>query len=81
MSPNPHKFIGIGAMDVTKPYEFIGFGAMGVAKPYKFMFSKPNLWGPNGLLPPGNLSSDVGGEAPHLLEGPPGPPGPPRSPK
>ncbi len=30
MSPNPIKFIGFGAIDVTKPYRFIGFGAMDV---------------------------------------------------
>ncbi len=27
MVPNPIKFMGFGAMDVTKPYKFIGFGA------------------------------------------------------
>ncbi len=27
MSP-PYRFIGFGAMDVTKPYKFIGFGPM-----------------------------------------------------
>ncbi len=29
----PYKFIGFGAMAVTKPYKFIGFGAMAVTKP------------------------------------------------
>ena len=33
MSPNPIKFIGFGAMDVTKPYTFIKFGAVDVTKP------------------------------------------------
>ncbi len=44
----PYKFIGFGAMDVTKPYnfgamavtkphQFTGFGAMAVTKPYKFV--------------------------------------------
>ena len=47
----PYKFIGFGAMDVTKPYKFyrvwghvchqtytfIGFGAMDVTKPYQFI--------------------------------------------
>ena len=27
MAPNPIRFIGVGAMDVTKPYKFTGFGA------------------------------------------------------
>ncbi len=26
--PKPYKFIGFGAMEVTKSHEFIGFGAM-----------------------------------------------------
>ncbi len=34
---HPYKFMGFGAMDVTKPYKFIGFGAMDVTKPYKFI--------------------------------------------
>ena len=37
MSPNLIKFIGFGAMDVTKPCKFMGFGAMDVTKPYKFI--------------------------------------------
>ncbi len=28
------KFIGLGAIDVTKPYKFTSFGAMEVTKPY-----------------------------------------------
>ncbi len=32
-----YKFIGFGAMYVTKPYKFTGFGAMQVTKPYKFI--------------------------------------------
>ena len=41
----PYKFIGFGAMDVTKPwamdvtkpYKFIRFGAMDVTKPYELI--------------------------------------------
>ena len=45
-SNNPYKFIGFGAMEVTKacgvwgvtkPYQFIGFGAMEVTKPCQFI--------------------------------------------
>ncbi len=38
----PYKFIGLGAVYVTKPYEFIGFGAMDDTKPNKFI----DFWGP-----------------------------------
>ena len=46
MSPTPNKFIGFGAMDVTKPYEFMGFGAMDVTKPCEFcgaLLSGPDM--------------------------------------
>ncbi len=33
----PYKFIGPGAADVTKPYTFLGFGATDVTKPRKFI--------------------------------------------
>jgi hypothetical protein len=36
-APEPYKFIGFGAMDVTKSYKFIGFGAMDVTKSCKFI--------------------------------------------
>ncbi len=36
-APGPYKFMGFGAMDVTKPYNFTGFGAMDVTKPYEFI--------------------------------------------
>ncbi len=32
-----YKFVGFGAMDVSKPYEFIEFGAMDVTKPCEFI--------------------------------------------
>ena len=34
--PSPYKFIGFGAIAITKPYKFIGFGAIAITKPYKF---------------------------------------------
>ncbi len=33
----PCKFIGFGAIDITKPYKFIGFGAIAITNPYKFI--------------------------------------------
>ncbi len=33
----PYKLIGFRAIEVTKPYKLIGFGAMDVANPYKFI--------------------------------------------
>ncbi len=42
------KFIGFGAMDVTKPHEFIRFGAMDVTKPYEFIRFGPRLRCKNG---------------------------------
>ncbi len=35
--PDPYKFIGFGAIDVTKPYKLRGFGAIDVTKLYKFI--------------------------------------------
>ncbi len=32
-----YKFIGFGALDVTKPHEYIGFGDIHGPKPYKFI--------------------------------------------
>jgi hypothetical protein len=34
---DPYKFIGFGAIDITKPYKFTGFGAIDITKPYKFI--------------------------------------------
>ncbi len=33
----PYKFIGFGAMEVTKPYKFIWFGDIDGTKPYEFI--------------------------------------------
>ena len=33
----PSKFIGFGAIAITKPYKFIGFGAIATTKLYKFI--------------------------------------------
>ncbi len=32
-----YRFIGFGAIDVTKPYKFIGFGDIHGPKPYEFI--------------------------------------------
>ncbi len=45
----PYKFIGFGALYVTRPYKFIGFGALDVTKPYKFIgFGAPKVLGSTG---------------------------------
>ena len=52
------KFMGFGAMDVTKPYKFTGFGAMDVTKPYKFIGCGTNV-GPGPGRTPDRFGSYV----------------------
>ncbi len=33
----PYRFIGFGAIAITKPCKFIGFGAIAITKPYNFV--------------------------------------------
>ncbi len=35
-----YRFIGFGAIAITKPYKFIGFVAIAITKPYRFI-TKP----------------------------------------
>ncbi len=50
-----YKFIGFGAIAITKPYKFIGCGAIAVTKPYQII-GFGALWGPKRDQPaPGRL--------------------------
>ncbi len=51
MCPNPRKFIGFGAMDVSKPFKFIGVGAMEVYEMYRFLALAPGLRRALGVSP------------------------------
>ncbi len=41
-------------------------GPLAGTQPFEKFFSKSDLGGPHGVLPPGNPSIEVGGFAPHL---------------
>ena len=41
-------------------------GPLAGTQPIEKFFSKPDFWGPDGLLPPGKPSIEVGGAAPDL---------------
>jgi hypothetical protein len=56
--PKPYKFIGFGAVDVTKPCEFIWFGDSHGPKPCKFIGSRVYP-GPGFTWVPGVLETLV----------------------